>query len=530
MRIARLGFLLLGPALLNGCAPAAKTPRADPAKLVREAGADLAGGCYRCLKSAAEKYEAAISAGVKSLDAEAARAWILVEARERELGLKPSDALARARAHAVGPQRAVLEAYVRVASGLPRLNEGVTIEAAAEASLAGRELAHLLAASPVPPTIVLLREKAKEGKDAVAAYLDRSITCFRLEPPRPAGAAAATSPPPAPAARPSGLMDYLNAICPSRPDARAAETLARIAEKEPRFHEAHYFLGRAHLGSRRLVSAEKEFLLAADGLPMMAAAWSMLGTTRLLMEEYEWAAADLGRALRAEPNQRGALLSQAQALAYAGRFEEALVPAQRLIDLGEWYQSDANYWLALSELQLGRLQEADVHVREAKRTNPVNGDTARLTGLVAQRTGDFDRAQTEFELAVTRNASDCESLLHLGQIHARKERAAAAVESFEKARDCFGKAAESAALRRKDIETSALSDSRKQVAMARVARRIEGHRAAQAGASFGAAEVEAQRGAWDKSLSYLAEAEADRALAARVRDLKARIAAQRARR
>src|SRR6187549_260375 len=80
---ALVGLVLLS-LIWNGCAPAAKKPRTDPAKQVREAGAEMAGGCYRCLKSAAEKYEAAIRAGAKALDLEAAGAWILVEARERE--------------------------------------------------------------------------------------------------------------------------------------------------------------------------------------------------------------------------------------------------------------------------------------------------------------------------------------------------------------------------------------------------------------------------------------------------------------
>lgn len=35
--------------------------------------------------------------------------------------------------------------------------------------------------------------------------------------------------------------------------------------------------------------------------------------------------------------------------------EEALVPAQRLVDFGAWFVSDAHFWLAFSELQLGRL-------------------------------------------------------------------------------------------------------------------------------------------------------------------------------
>jgi len=528
---APLGIACLAAAVLFGCAPTTRPKaRADPAKLAREAGEEIGRGCYRCLRSAAEKYEAAIIAGARSLDVEAAGAWTLVEARERELGLRPTDALTRARAHGIGANRGVVEAYIRIASGLPRLNEGVSIEAASEASRAGRELVDMMASSPVPPAILLIQQRARAGNDPVAVYLTRSLHCFYVEPRRPSGSAAAPPPLAPHAAPPPSLMDYLNAICPSDPDKAAAETLARLAGGEPRFHEAHYFLGRLDLLNKMLVSAEKEFLIAADGLPNMAAAWAMLGTTRLLMEEYEWAADDLARALKVEPDQRGALLSRAQALSYAERYVEAIAPAQRLIDLGEWYVSDANYWLAFSELQLGRLQDADVHVREAKRTNPMNGDTARLTGLVAQRLADLGRAQTEFELAITRNPGDCESHLHLGQIHAQKDRAAASIESFVKARDCFERAAESAAGRRKEIEASSLSESRRQAAAARVTRRIQGYHSAQAGASLGAAEGEIQRGDYDKALTHLEAVAADASLKARVSEMRTRIAALRARR
>ena len=530
-RPAFLCFLAVSAVLLEGCATAPRKTavRPDPAKLTREAGEEIGRGCYRCLRSAAEKYEAAIAAGGRGLDAAASGAWALVEARERELGLRPSDSLDRARAHFVGPDRAVGEAYVRIAAGLPRLNEGVSIEAASEASRAGRDLVAMLAASPTPPLIKLIRERARAGEDRVAAYLSQSMSCFWLEPHGQDGAHASLTTIAAPREPPSGLSAYLSAICPSAADPKAAERLAQLVQGEPRFHEAHYFLGRLSLRDKKLASAEREFLAAADGLPSMAAAWAMLGVTRLALEEYEWAAADLARALRIEPDQRGALLALAQALNYAGRFEEALAPSKRLVEMGEWYVSDANYWLAFSELQLGRLQDADRHAREAKRTNPMNGDTARLSGLVAERLADFDRARTEFERAISQNPADCESHLHLGQVHGRQKRFGPAVDSFTKARDCYSGLVEASASRQRAIGESSLPKARQEAMAARLAQRVRGYRGAQATASLGAAEAEVERGGFDKALAHLADAAAESSSAGRVREMRARIAALRAR-
>ena len=66
--------------------------------------------------------------------------------------------------------------------------------------------------------------------------------------------------------------------------------------------------------------------------------------------------------------------------------------------------------------------------------------------------------------------------------------------------------------------------------MARLAQRVRGYRSAQAAASLGAAEGEAQRGGFDQALGHLRDAESEAALGGRVGELRTRIAALRARR
>ena len=550
--------LACAPATRSGVRP---TP-VDVAALEREGDAELGRGCYLCLRSAADKYEAAIAAGAPGLDPKAAGAWVLVAVRERELGLKSSDALERARRHRAPPFEELVDAYVMIASALPLLPAGTSVESRAESVKGSRELMgdsirqmrEQIAAPPAEPTphpaLRLIRDRARQASDLVSRYLDASITCAGLDRVTrvllpgvaPTPTPSPTPAPPASSADASGLMTFRRAHCGTGStqavgsglyrDAgpQNAADLRRLVETEPRFHEAHYVLGGLVFAERRLLSAENEYFAAADGIPQMAAAWSMLGAVRFSLEEYDVAVEDFQRALNIEPNQREAMLKLAQALNYAGRFEEAMAPARRLIELGAWYQSDANYWLAFSELQLGRLQDADTHVREAKRTNPMNGDTARLTGLIAYKLDEVDRAQAEFELAVSRNSADCESHLYLGMIDGRKERFDSSIASFLRARNCYGALVDGAAARKTEIESSALPDPRKAAALSRLGQRVAANERSRAAASYGAAEGETQRGAFDAALSHASDAARHAEFAARVEEIKRRIAALRARR
>ncbi len=498
-----------------GCASARRieSPRVDTAALVREADEEINRGCYLCLISATEKYEAAIAAGAIGVERKTAGAFVLMAARERELGLKPSAAMDNARKYAAGgPDGAIVDTYLSATALIPLRMEGVSKEAMAASAPAARTramrgLAHNEADDA---SLKALRQAADGTGDIAARYLLGALECVGPTPPAPK------------ALEPSPVFLFQAATCGTQLDLSRIESLIKA---EPRFHEAHYFAGRLFMAQRRLVSAERAFLAAANGLPRMTAAWAMLGSARLRLEEYDWAAQDLARALDIEPDQREALLLRAQALNYAGRFEEAMAPAQRLLDLGAWYVSDANYWLAFSELQLRRLRDADVHVREARRTNPMNGDTARLGGLVAYHLAEFNRARGEFELAIS-SGPDCESHLHLGLIHGLQERPESAVVAFVRARDCYARAADGALARRREIEESTLTEVRKEVALLRLAQRVEAARRSQASASLGAAEGEAARGAYEAALTYATEASAHPDFVARVDDLRKRIAAQ----
>lgn len=140
---ASLVALLLSSSGCGSSAPRRiEPPRVDTAALVREAGAEIDRGCYLCLISAVEKYEAAIAAGALGIERKAAGAFALLAARERELGLKPSGAMESVRKYAgSGPDGVIVDTYLSATALIPLRAEGVSKEAMGAAA-AARPLDH----------------------------------------------------------------------------------------------------------------------------------------------------------------------------------------------------------------------------------------------------------------------------------------------------------------------------------------------------------------------------------------------------
>lgn len=517
--LVSVGLAAVGAGLLTSCAGSAaiRRPSAADAGLRSEAEESLRRGCYACLKSALASWETLVRRGDPAAAAEWTKTALLLGARERELGLEPSTALADARREVEAlnpddPNRAAFAWALEIASHTPWLVEGVSKETLAERRARG---VPRFEPGPPPPGVA--------STDPFVAYFELESVCEAVSRERTPGAARARLDAIAAQHAPSPLVTFRVARCPIL-DRGAA--LQKLLAAVPEFVEARYFLGQALLSRRRLVSAEAEFLDAANALPRMSAAWTMLGSTRVIGEEFEMAAGDFTRALSIVPDQRESLLGLARSLNYSGRFEEATVPARRLLDLGQWFVHDANYQLAFADLQLSRLEDADTHAREAQRTNPEDGDTARLVGLVAYRRDELTRAREQFEKAVSRNANDCESLIHLGLIHAREERFDNAAVAYLESRGCYERLEASIGRRFVEVDASSLSEARKESFRIRLGVRRAAAQRSQAAAAYGAAEAEVQRGRLDAALGYAELAARHPDFAARAGELKKRLLAQ----
>lgn len=503
-------------AVAVACASSPRAPLASPEaqRLVAASDAEVLRGCLKCLESAASGYDRAAALGAPAVASKSATAWLLLAVRQRELGIADDAALERARSLGGG----AVDAALFVAARLPFRSEAVSKEKVAPS---GRELFEAMEGRGSSPQLSALMEEAAQGEIA-ARYLLLSAQCSWGRS--------------GDAVKPNGVLDgggllaFRWATCSTRPDqdAIAAEFDSLLAI-EPRFHEVHFFQGRAALVMRRALTAEREFFKAADALPQMAAAWGMLGATRLALEEYAEAAEDMSRVLAIEPAQREALLIQARAFASLGRYEDAARAAGKVVDMGQWYVSDANYWLAFAETHLGRLQEADLHVREARRTNPMHGDTARLSGLVAFRRDELARAREEFGLALSRNADDCESVYHLGLIDQREQAWTGSRERFARALACYEREVLELEQARRGIEAGNDPQIRADVSLARNGRRLADARRSLAASSLGLAEAAAQTGDFDTALARATDAAAHPDFVARVADLRRRVEALRAR-
>lgn len=478
--------------------PVSRGPSA--AELQVEARAEAARGCYHCLVESAALYEKAEAMGALDARADHALVLILLAIREKELGLAPSNAEASARLiseslASTHSQLRLLQIGLRLASLVPPLAEGAASDGPRPRIA---DLTEFEQRTSVTETLDTLAPR-----DPFAAYLRLVEACavrFSWDETKKESLAASTT-----AQHPaSPLVLYRGALC-RRQEAEGWKSLLAL---EPAFVEAHYFRGTAHLGRRSLFSAEDEFLKAANAIPRMSAAWSLLGSTRMLIEEYSEAAADFERALSIEPRQRGTLLSLARAQAYLGRFAEARETALRLVDLGNWYPFDARYWLAFAEYQLKEFKEADAHATDARKYNENDGDLARLLGLIAYQLDEIARARSEFIRAVEKNPNDCESRLYLGLIHGRGERWAESVESFLRARQCYATVEERLIARRAEIEAATMGDQRRTNLLASVAARLKAAQRSQRASHMGAAEGEAQRGAIETAIKY-AEAAAE---------------------
>lgn len=296
-RIARpCGYLILAICSLLGatCAshprPVLPTPDLSAFNQLDAADRLVAAGCYACLQQALGIYErltvstpAMIVAPTRAVDTA-----LLLAVRERELGIGDGTALQRA---------------VQLAARLPVPHDYADLLAIAalqpwKMSGVSKELTDLQTGSY--PTVSenwsrwrpMLVDRA--GRDQLSAYLllllEGHYRYYRLrdqklEPWKPGPGA-------------SPLLRFQMATCVFV-KAGALETLLK---DEPRFDEAHLFLGETALVAGKLVTAEQHLLQAVAAIPELTAGHLALGHVYLAMEDPNTARGPTARFWSACPN------------------------------------------------------------------------------------------------------------------------------------------------------------------------------------------------------------------------------------
>lgn len=357
-------------ALSAGCAARARTP-ALPA--IAEADRLVTSGCYRCLVDALGIYDAHLARRPSAAASRGAfRTTILLALREKEIGLPATEYLDRARAQArtlpVSEQGALA---VGIAAALPWDFAGLSKEFTEE---------FIKTRQAVSPQVNGWREQLRPLRgDPFFAYLDASLACSYGE----WRARDATLDEIAALQPASLLIKYrLGACAPSRRGA-----LEELLAAEPRFAEAHLFLGRYALvdaarghGSRRAISAH--LTAAYDAFPESPSVTFTVAGMYRAFNRLKDALRFYDATLAIVPTHREALLGRIIALTYTQRPDEAIAGATHMIELGNWYIGDAYYWRAFNLHEQKKLDPARDDVERAKGMAGLRADVHLLAGII----------------------------------------------------------------------------------------------------------------------------------------------------
>jgi tetratricopeptide (TPR) repeat protein len=261
----------------------------------------------------------------------------------------------------------------------------------------------------------------------------------------------------------SPLIQYKLALCPKED----IESLKKLLEEEPRFHEIYYFLGEQALQRRLLISAEKNFLECFKHIPRSYPTVISLASITFAFEELDNSLDFYDKAIALAPESRDALLGKAICLSYLERHDEAIEVCNEILRLGGYYLGDTHYWLAWNQNELERLDEAWESVEKSKAYFIGYSQVFSLAGVIAYKKEEKKVAEKNFQESLRLDPNNCEAAFYLGKIYADRQEWAKSGEYYEKAALCHrGK---ELALERNisDIEDSSFSEERKQKKIAK---------------------------------------------------------------
>jgi tetratricopeptide (TPR) repeat protein len=478
------------------------------------ADALVAEGCYACLKDALAIYERLAAAGTApAASGLAIDTSLLLALRERELGL--------------GGGRSLERAIELAGRQPPPFDIGVFLSVAAVQAWH----AYGVSKERIDDSMAPLRRMfgAWEGwraellpgaaHDLLRAYYLLSLDCTARPFLRDAGVEPWTLPPGAPP-----LLKFRAAVCPLSTDEAA---LGGLLENDPRFAEAHFFLGQLALGRGTLRTAERHLQAALDAIPDLAAARLTLGHVYLAMEDIDPALEAYHAVNAAVPGQREAMLGEVKCLSYLSRHEEAVALLDEMARLGTWYMGEVYYWRAWNKHRLKQYDAANDDVLAARSRMPMDGQVDKLAGFIALARNEVPRAEAEFLAAVGhiegKGGTDCDARYYLGSARVMQRKWAEAAPDFERAEPCYAGAQRELAKRIEMIRASDLPEARKARLVAARERDIAGARLQEARSSFNAAVACANLGDPEKARPFAERAAAHPELAAQAKALLERI-------
>ena len=398
--------------LLSGCA-SKKKPEVTPQQLVeynkviQEADGLYSRGCYICLKQAYELYEHALSFPVfqKKNTKKLLKTAILIGLRERELGILQETYFPKAEdIIAASPYLADYSVPLKIASTIPRKTVGVVGDFVEDGDRVIVSFDDVRA--DLENWTKFLKQKSE--LEDIYAYLKIgffSSFSYLIKEELDIESIEQAFPD-------SPLIRYKLALFPKGNPLN----LERLAQDDPQFYEAFFFLGQKALKMRLFVTAEKNFLKAYEQIPESSSLVISLASIYFAFEELETSLEFYDKTLKMAPAHRDALLGKAMCLSYLGRHKEAITICNNMLSLGKYYLGESHYCLAWNQNELGEWNNAWENIESSKKYLIGHGEVFFLAGLIAFNQKRLDEAEKNLLEANKQDASNGDPSYYLGKI------------------------------------------------------------------------------------------------------------------
>jgi tetratricopeptide (TPR) repeat protein len=496
------------PVLLE--APAPPAPPIPLEEKLAEAESLLNKGGYVHLRGAYGLYRELEAAGADRdrFAGPYARATLLVAARAKEMGIRNDSYLAKARELVENdPKPAFLVPAMGITAAMPVATMGVwdddpgrpeAPETASYLELMGTDLMTGAPTEPLQAYFRALLLEASGRADEARAGLDESLTAFPG----------------------SLLLRFKRAALPP-PDARLLE---EILEQEPEFAEAFLERARLALAGGALITAEIDFLQARESVPESPFIAILLAGVNFGTEEYDRSLDFYDETLDIAPSYKEALFGKAVCLSCLGRPVEAVPLFEELLARGPALKGECLYWLAAGLYDLGDAGRAAAEIEKAKRALPV-GRVYTLAGKIAFEDGRPGDAEADLITAVNMDSGETDAFFLLGKLYALRKNWPESALNFELAGHGYGFKEDQIREKIAQIESSSMSEDRKDRLLARKRFQLEKTRLTRATACFNAAAGHHNAGVPEKALFWARSAAAHPHFADKVKDLLALVTA-----
>jgi len=451
------------------CAPTRKAPAAAPvpatdwASKLQEADSLYAKASYLALGRALVVLQNVLA--VPEWRGAAAERYVrtalALGLREKELGMPGGRASCLTSSLASAePSVAAYGPYIELLAFLPSMIKGIAGENLPAGTTPDAYFDWINARVPAIDQDLKVRAESDELMACLRAAL-REAFSFKFADKLKAGYCSALHPE-------SRLAEFQDAVSP-RPD---RDRLNALIDRDPEFVEVHYYLGNLALADGRLVTAEEHYLKVYERIPESPSVLISLANIAFQMEELETCLEYNEEALALAPAYRDALLGKGMCLGYLGRFQEALVALQKMLDLGTYYQGEAHYWTAWNLNELGRLDGARRSIDSAKTLLFGQSDVTTLSGLIGYKQGRLDDAERDLRASLNSDPSDADAAYYLGKLCADRKDWRNSGAYFSGAADSFWKKELGLEKKMREIEESTLTPARKERLLLKKKRQI----------------------------------------------------------